>query len=223
VSDAYPQVAEDALSGTALQEIGRTEDTVFRTPTAAVTGHTLVYDDAALSDALAAAGAEEVLAGVAEAGGDWLVDVDDAPATSLWRFAFATRLSFSPPLAPGVGPASMLPTVRTEARRSFADELGDRGAVDVERGRSQRMRTEAGDRARLVKYTGQIPLQADHAFDVEAWLAVWAPDTTFRIAGGAYPTRGLDALLDSLPDDERPETNPRVFRDDLLAFIRGVA
>lgn len=223
MSDPYPQVAEDVLSGTPFEEVGRTEDTLFRTPTAAVTGHTLVYDDTALSDALAAAEADDVLAGVAEAGGDWLVDVEDAATTALWRFAFATRLSFRPPLAPGIGPASMLPTVRTEARRSFADELAARGAVDVDRGRSQRMRTDAGDRARLVKYTGHIPLSDGHAFDIEAWLAVWAPDTTFRIAGGAYPTQGLDALLESLPEPERPETNPRVFRDDLLDVVSGVA
>lgn len=221
MTDEYPDVASDALAAGPWELTGRSEDRVFRTPMATVTGHTLVYEDTALRDALTAAGAGAAV-DATDDGGDRLVSLDRSEGPGVRRFFFATGLSFSPPLAPGIGPASMQPTVVTEARRSFADDLRARGFEDVDTGRSQRFRTDAGDRGRLSKVTGTVPLSGGQRVDVEGWLGVWNRGGTFRIAGGAYPVSGLDALLDSLPADERPDTAPGGYREDLLELIRAV-
>lgn len=221
MTDRYPDIASDRVTDGPWEVVERSEDTVFRTPMATVTGHTVVYEDTALRDALTAAETGDAV-GATEAGGDHLVSLDRDDGPGIQRFLFATRLSFSPGLPPGVGPASMRPTVVTEARRSFADDLRARGFEDVDLGRSQRFRTDTGDRARLTKITATVPLTGGDSVDVEAWLAVWTRGGSFRIAGGAYPVRGLDALLDSLPADERPETNPGAYRDELLDLIRAV-
>jgi len=224
MADGYPTVPADRLDDDGWTRRARTEETLFRTPTAKVVGRTLVYDDAALRDALAAAGASAFLtAGSGADAGNRLVDTGEDG--DYWRFFFATSLTFRPPLAPGIGPASMLPTVRREARSAFTDDLEARGFVDVDTGRGQRVRTDAGDRARLKKVTARLPLGPDapaEALDVEGWLAVWTTGGQFRIAGGAYPVRGLDALLASLPEDDRPSIDPTTYRDELLALVRAV-
>jgi len=173
-------------------------ETLFRTPTASVEGHTLLYGDGHLRAAL-----------------DPVVEGYDGP----WRFFFATRLRFVPGLVPGIGTASVYPTVASEAARNFAEDLRERGFEDVDRDRSERIRVDTGDRARLQKYTAVLP---DPPLDVEGWTAVWSRGGSFRIAGGAYPVRGLDRLLQGIPDGERPPTDPGGFRDELLALIRGV-
>ena len=225
MADGYPTVPDGRLDDGDWRLRARTEETLFRTPAAAVVGRTLVYEDGALADALAAAGTADVLAR-ASAGrtddGSRLVDTGDG---DYWRFFFATALSFRPPLAPGIGPASMLPTVRSEALSAFADDLTARGFADVDRGRSQRVRTEGGDRARLTKITATLPLGTDapaDTLDVEGWVAVWTTGGEFRIAGGAYPVAGLDDLLAAVPADERPPTGRTAARDDLLALVRAV-
>ena len=222
--DGYPTVPADRLDADGWTRRSRTEETLFRTPTAEVVGRTVVYDDAALRDALDAAGATAFLTDAGEGrGGDRLVDTGDDGG--YWRFFFATALSFRPPLAPGFGPASMLPTIRSEARSAFTDDLRARGFGDVDTGRSQRFRTDAGDRARLRKVTARLPLGADapaDSLDVEGWLAVWTTGGQFRIAGGAYPVRGLDALLAALHADERPPTDPATYRNDLLGYLKAV-
>lgn len=222
--DGYPTVPEDRLDAGDWERRTRTEETLFRTPTAEVVGRTLVYDDAALRRALDAVDASRFPT-VATGGGSGDRLVDTGEDGDYWRFFFATALTFRPPLAPGIGPASMLPTVQAEAQSAFTDDLEARGFVDVDTGRGQRVRTDAGDRARLRKVTARLPLDADapaDALDVEGWLAVWTTGGAFRIAGGAYPVRGLDALLEPLSADERPPTDPTTYRDDLLALVRAV-
>ncbi|WP_246985550.1 hypothetical protein [Halorientalis marina] len=222
--DGFPTVPDQRLGGD-WRLCARTEETLFRTPTAAVVGRTLVYEDAALADALAAAGTADALARAAETadGGDRLVDTGDG---DYWRFFFATALSFRPALAPGIGPASMLPTVRSEALSAFTDDLTARGFEGVDRGRSQRVRTEGGDRARLTKLTARLPLGGEaptESLDVEGWLAVWTTGGEFRIAGGAYPVQGLGDLLAAAPADDRPPTGRAAARDELLGLVRAVA
>jgi len=224
MADGYPTVPDQLLDDGDWRLCARTEETLFRTPTAAVLGRTLVYEDGALADALAAAGTADVLARASASRDDdsRLVDTGDG---DYWRFFFATALAFRPPLAPGIGPASMLPTVRSEALSAFTDDLGARGFEGIDRGRSQRMRTEGGDRARLRKVTARLPLGADapsEALDIEGWLAVWTTGGEFRIAGGAYPVGGLDPLLAAAPADERPPTGRTDARDDLLTLIGAV-
>ncbi len=218
MADRYPVVDSDALGRGSWELRSRGEDTVFQTPTAAVNGHTLVYDDADLRAALDRAGVGERL----DPGGEGtLVDVDADDAGGFWRFFFATALSFRPPLAPGIGPASMRGPIVRESRESFLDDLRARGFETVERGRKQRVRTDTGDRATLTKVTATYPMDGER-LDVEGWIAVWTRGGSFRIAGGAYPTRGLDALLADCPEDERPEVDPGRYRDDLLDLLRAV-
>lgn len=221
MGDGYPTVPEEQLAEGGWAERVRTESTVFQTPTSRIVGRTVLYDDRPLREALADCGFEDLLSGRAGSGGRRLVETSDDGGH--WRFFFATALSFRPPLAPGIGPASMLPTVVTEARRTFTDDLEARGFRDVERGRSQRVRTDSGDRARLAKVTASYPLDTDAAdrLDIEGWIGVWHGDG-FRIAGGAYPVSGLEGLLAGMPESERPATDPNGFRSELLDLIRGV-
>ena len=221
MGDGYPTVPDGLLAEGGWDERVRAESTVFQTPTARIVGRTLLYDDRALRETLDVAGFGDLLAGRAETGGRRLVET--GADGGYWRFVFATALSFRPPLAPGIGPASMLPTVVTEARRTFTDDLEARGFRNVERRRSQRVRTDSGDRARLAKVTATYPLETDTTdrLDIEGWIGVWH-GSGFRIAGGAYPVGGLDGLLAETPDAERPATDPNAFRSELLDLIRAV-
>lgn len=194
-----PGVPDERLDGWTMVE--ETTETLFALPTMQVRGHTLVYEDGPLREELRAAG-----------------DALDMP----WRFFFATRLSFHPPLAPGIGPAAVLPSVRSELQRSFAEDLDDRGFRAIEQGRSQRMRTGTGERARLTKYTARYNVEhdgADHDIDVEGWVAVWIRQGEFHIAGGAYPTRGFAALCTSA-GIELDDSN--AYREELLGLMRAV-
>jgi hypothetical protein len=221
MGDGYPAVPDELLAEGGWDERVRAESTVFQTPTSRIVGRTVLYDDQALRETLGSAGFGDLLAGRAESGGRRLVET--GADGGYWRFFFATALSFRPPLAPGIGPASMLPTVVTEARRTFTDDLEARGFRDVQRGRSQRVRTDSGDRARLAKVTASYPLDVGAAdrLAIEGWLGVWH-GSGFRIAGGAYPVGGLDDLLAETPESERPETDPNGFRSELLDLVRAV-
>ncbi len=151
-----------------------------------------------------------------------------------WRFFFATRLEFAPPLAPGIGPAMLYGTVSAEAKREFATDLGRRDFEDVSRRRGERVRTETGDRASLTKYSAQYRLDLEDGGEtprakepggrgtlpVVGWLAVWIRDGEFRLAGGAYPDRPLADVLDI--EDDRLETGSTAYRDELLDLIRAV-
>lgn len=228
MADRYPEVPTDQLQAGGWRELARTEETLFQTPMAAVIGRTLVYEDEGLQTALSRVGADDLLARLQDRadGDDDGVLVDTGSDGSAWRFFFATRLSFTPPLAPGIGPASMRTTVESEARRSFAEDLQTRGFRDVTRGRGQRYRTGTGDRARLTKFDATLPLDAVadgcDPLEVEGWLSVWHTGESFRIAGGAYPVRGLDPLLADRDPDQRPATGPRDFRTELLDLLRAV-
>ncbi|MEM4782590.1 MAG: hypothetical protein QXG03_13650 [Halalkalicoccus sp.] len=188
--EPFPRVASPRLDdgGWILEE--RTSERVFSLPTVSVEGHTLLYEQPDLR--------ERVGALVADA---------DLP----WRFFFATRLTFSPPLAPGIGPMSVFPSVLAESRREFVADLRARGFESVERGRAQRMRTDSGDRARLTKYAARFRTD-DLDAAVEAWFGVWVHDGEFRVAGGAYPVAGL-------PDTD---LDPPTYREELLDLLRSV-
>ncbi|WP_435360913.1 hypothetical protein [Haloarchaeobius sp. DFWS5] len=192
-----------ALPATRLEAgwrlVEETSETVFRMPAAEVVGHTSLYEDGPLRDAVC--------------------EATDGDLDLPWRFFFTTDLSFTPPLAPGIGTASVYPTVVSSARRAFADDLRERGFRDIDDGRSQRMRLSGGDRARLRRYTAEYPL-SEHAtgsvVTVDGWLAVWTDGGSFALAGGAYPVDGLDELAPSVVAE------PGTYRDDLLEMIRTV-
>lgn len=129
------------------------------------------------------------------------------------RFAFAAALSFETPVPPGITPA-VRPMVVSAAEESFADRLRERGLESVAPERRDRLRTEAGRRARLRRFTAAYHPSTDSPpVPVEAWLAVWSAGGQFRVAGGAYPT--------AAPDGER-SVSPGRYREELLAFVRGV-
>ena len=198
-----PSVPDERLAEGGWKLTEETSETLFRLATVRVEGHTLVYEDADRRAAIEAASDGEL----------------DGP----WRFFFATRLAFRPPLAPGVGPAMIRPTVTTEARRTFVADLEDRGFHSIDRRRTERMRTDGGDRARLTNYTARYVVESsvyDSELAIEAWLAVWIRDGTFRIAGGAYPTRGFDDLLAAL--DIEQEVDPTADREELLELVQAV-
>jgi hypothetical protein len=162
-----------------------------------VLAHTLVYEDTGLRARVAAA-----------------TGVDHT-----WRFFFATRLGFDPPLPPLTGNASVYGTVRSEARDAFVDDLRGRGVDRIERGRTERARTETRDRVSLTRYRGRYRLETGgNPVDVPVagLLGVWTHDGDFRLAGGWYPDQSLAATLDGAP-----ETDPNAFRDELLDLVRG--
>lgn len=221
MGEEYPEVPEAAIPE-GWERRGRSEDALFDAGAASVIGRTVLYVDAAIEAALEAAGAGDLLSppdgdGAGESGGR-LVGID-----TVAPFGFATALSFRPPLAPGVGPAALFPIVLSEARRAFGADLRNRGFASVERESHGRIRTETGDRARLTRYDATYPLGRDapaDALQVEGWLAVWTTENAFRVAGGAYPTAGIDGFLADRED--APAIDPAGFREDLIGLIRSV-
>lgn len=183
-----PSVPDERLTGWRLHE-ERTEE-LFSLPGAGVHGHTRLYEDATLREQVhAATGADQV-----------------------WRFFFATALEFRPSLS-RTAARIVKPTVVTEARRRFVDDLRDRGFESVDRAGTSTMRVD-GERARLSSFRASYPLSIDDEeldLDVAGHLAVWLNDG-FRLAGGAYPDGGLD----------RFGIDTAGFREELLKLIRAV-
>jgi len=198
---AYPDVPTDQLRDGGWELVDESVETVFQLPTARVEGATKVYDAAETREAVRDA-----------------IGLDHQ-----WRFFFATALSFTPPLAPGIGPTVILPTVRSEAQSAFADELAERGFESIERGRRERVRVDSGDRARLRTYSAELDLEAvDATLSITGWVGVWHGDG-FRIAAGAYPDQPLSSLLDIENSPETLRRTPSDYQTELLDLIRAVA
>ncbi|WP_277540484.1 hypothetical protein [Haloarcula laminariae] len=197
---ALPAVPEGRLADGGWELTDERVETVFELQRAKVTGATALYDDARTREAVESA----------------------AGLDRQWRFFFATALSFRPPLAPGIGPMMVLPTIRSEAGSAFASELRDRGFENVSRGRKERVRTDSGDRLNLRSYAAELPLDGvASTLPVTGWVGVWHADG-FRIAAGAYPARPIAELLD-LDDPDAPlDRAPQDYRDELLDLIRAV-
>jgi len=197
-----PQVPAALLEGWA--ETDRTSETVFELATASITGHTVVYEDTDLRATVR--------------------DATDGDYDRMWRFFFATRLTFSPSLPPGVGPMAVFSTVASRASDQFADDLRERGFRDIAQGHRERVRVETGDRARLRTYNATLDIEAPDAetidLDVAGFLAVWTTNGQFRLAGGAYPSTPIEDVLGVEADSV--DTDPGQFREDLLALIRHV-
>jgi hypothetical protein len=196
------ELPEDRLEAGGWSLVEETSETLFRLPTARVEGDTRIYEDRGLRERVEAA-----------TGFD-----------RMWRFFFATDVHFEPPLAPGIGPAMILPTVISEARREFAGDLRERGFTNVERTRTERIRTRSGERVRLQGFGAKLPtrgeLEGVDAITVTGWLGVWTVGGEFRVAGGAYPDR-LEEVADALGvSDLGPSA--RDCRDELLRLVRDV-
>ncbi|MFC7155467.1 hypothetical protein ACFQPA_08360 [Halomarina halobia] len=196
-----PAVPEERLERGGWSLVEESTETLVRLPAARALGYTRLYEDAALR------------ARIREAAG-----IDRR-----WRFFFATRLTFAPPLPAGVGPALLLPTVTAEVRRTFADDLRERGFRGVERGRTEQVRVRSGGRARLQSFRARLPLDVDGrsaAVPVEGWIGVWAADGEFRVAGGAYPT-DLPELGAALGVEAGPAAS--ACRAELFELLRAVS
>lgn len=198
-SPAYPQVPVADRDGWTLVE--ESVETLFQLPAAKVLGATRRYED------------EHLRAAVRKA--------TDGDLDREWRFCAATRLEFSPGLPPGTLPSMILPTVRTEARRTFKQRLADRGVESVERGRRERMRVRSGGRARLTRYDGVDPV-TDDGVPVSGWVGVWNDGTDFFVVTGGYPDAVLATALD-LEGDGPLSTPPAEFRDAFFELARQIA
>lgn len=197
---SFPAVPDERLRAGGWELSDERVETVFRLPTASVVGATEVYDDVRTREAAEAA----------------------AGIDQQWRFFFATALTFRPPLPPGIGPAMILPTVRSEAESTFASELRDRGFENVDRGRRERVRTDSGDRARLRTYTASLSLaDIDATLSITGWVGVWHAGG-FRIAAGAYPDRPVAGILDIAAPSDPLQRGRGAYRDELLDLIRAV-
>jgi len=198
-----PAVPEGRLADD-WERVEDTTETLFGVDGADVRGHTIVYEDTALRKAVRAA-------------------TDDSLDQS-WRFVFVTRLVFRPPLAPAIGPAMVLPTVKREAVRQFASDLEARGVVDVERGRRERTRTEDGSSVTLRQVTGAVPVPAGDAVPIEGWVGAWT-DGDVHLAGGAYPRTSLADALDAEAtgnSDGTLDGRPGDYRSELFDLFRAI-
>jgi hypothetical protein len=133
-----------------------------------------------------------------------------------WRFFLAARLELTPQ-PPVTGALRGL--VASQASRGFADRLEDRGFDAVDR--VERRTLRIGDHeARLFGYDARCRV-AGVTLSVDGWLATWAPDRAFRLAGGAYPTGVVDASDDETAAALRDCFEPSAFRADLFALLRA--
>ena len=190
----FPEFPAERLTadGWVLEE--RSSETVFSLPGIRVEGHTLLYEQPSL---------RETIASVFETG------------NQPWRFFFATRITFRPPLGPGISPRSLLPVVRSEARRSFVTDLRKRGFESLERRRTRQLSVANGDgdRVRLTGYTTRFDT-GELTADVEAWFGVRLLNGEFRVVGGAYPVAGFSSAGIDLEPDR--------YREELFGVIRGI-
>ncbi|WP_254838350.1 hypothetical protein [Natronomonas marina] len=182
-----PTLPESRLAGTGWT-LSRTEaETVFEGLGVSVTGHTAIYEDEDLRERIVAAGGED----------------------RVWRFFFASRLDITP--SPGFGMASVArPYVVRESKAAFVEELRERGFEDIAHGDTETVRL-GEHRARMTPHRARLPLD-DTDVGVLGAVVVWH-DGHFHVAGGAYPTTGLQQWV---------ETDPDAYESELLDLIRAV-
>jgi hypothetical protein len=187
-----PSVPEERL--TDWRRASDLTDTPFSAPGLTVTARIRLYED------------DRLRAAVRERTG-----VDRS-----WRFFLATRLELTP--SPPVTGA-LRGLVASRASRGFTDRLEDRGFEAVER-TERRSLLVGDDDARLFGYDARCRVDGV-SLSVDGWLAVWAPDRAFRLAGGAYPIAVVDGAgptADALANC----LDPSAFRSELFELIRGV-
>lgn len=197
-----PPVPTDELEdgGWTLQD-ERTE-TFFELPTMRISGTTRQYTDERSSEALL----EQTDGNI-----EWEV-----------RFFAVTRLGFEPPPPPGVSPTMFAPTLRSEVRRSFAEQLERRGLADIERGRRERLRLPGKNRARLTQYTASDRL-GDQTVGLECWVGIWTSGREVFVVTGGYPRTELADELDVNTEDPVLTRSTETYRDEFFSLVRGVA
>ena len=194
----YPSVPDGKLDGWELVE--EATETVFQLPAARVVGATRQYED------------EQLRAAVREA--------TDGDIDHRWRFFAATRLGFDPMLPPGTMPAMILPTMRSEAKKTFKQRLESRGVEDIERGRRERVRVRSGKRARLTRYDGVDPVAG--GVSVTGWVGVWNDGTDFFVVTGGYPAQPLSEVLGTEATANGLARTASEAQGELLDLLRDV-
>jgi hypothetical protein len=196
-----PAVPEDALDSGGWTLVEEQTETVFELPTMQVRGITRRFEDERSRAALAGVGS-----------------ATDHPV----RFFAVSRLAFQPPLPPGVGESMVGPTVRTEARKAFADRLKTRGLEDVSRDRRERVRLPDRTRVRLWRYTATLP-SGRFADDLplECWLGVWLDSDAVFVVTGAHPTVTLVSRLKTDVDHDALTRSPKEYRDEFFTLLRA--
>ena len=138
----------------------------------------------------------------------------------LWRLFYATRLTFSPSLPPGIGPAMALPKVRSAAREEFADQLRDEGLIDVKAREDDRIEVATGTRAKRTHFEAVLPVETEAGeieVPMEGWIAIWH-DGAMLLAGGLHPTRLTDVL-----EETDLAFDPATSRDELQSLLQHVS
>jgi len=187
-----PSVSDDLLAD--WRRADDTTETLFSAAGVSVTARLLFYED------------DHLRARVRERTG-----IDRS-----WRFFLAARLELAPQ-PPVTGPLRGL--VAAQASRGFAERLEDRGFDAVDRVERRTLRI-GDEEARLFGYDARCHVDGV-TLSVDGWLATWAPDCAFRLAGGAYPTGVADADDEETADALRDCFDPSTFRADLFALLRG--
>ncbi len=195
-----PAVPESALDAGGWVLADERTETVFELPTMRVRGVTRRYEDERSRDALEATTGESLAYPV--------------------RFFAVTRLVFEPPLPPGVTLSMVLPTLRTEARQTFADRLTDRGLTDISKGRSERFRLPDRTRVRLRKYTAtdpSAPVEGD--LPLECWVGVWTGDDALVVTAG-YPGVTLDSVVPGGSTSDALGRSAGEYRTEFVDLLR---
>lgn len=204
-----PGVPEATLREEGWERVDESVETLFRLPAMRIRGATIRYDDTRTRDALR--------------------EATDGAVDRPVRFFAATALEFEPPLPSGTSTTMALPTIRSEVRRTFADRLRERGLVDIERDRSERMRVGNRTRVRLAAFRATDPLSGtantDLAADrlpLECWVGVWSADEGVRVVSGGYPAVQLQTQFALETDDPGLLRGQPEAREEFFSLVRAV-
>ncbi len=204
-----PGVPEATLREEGWERVDKSVETLFELPAIRIRGATLRYDDTRTREA-------------ARAATDGALDV---PV----RFFAATALSFEPSPPPGVSPTMFAPTLRTEARKAFAERLRDRGLRGVEKRGAERVRVARRTRARFTAFTAEQPLEGDGteglgagALPLECWIGVWTDGGEVRVVTGGYPAVQLSTHLDIGTDVPVLARSQAAAREEFFSLARAV-
>lgn len=196
-----PVVPTDRLDRDGWTLAEECTETVFELPTMRVRGSTRRYEDDRTRRALAEATGANVKQPV--------------------RFVAVTRLTFEPPLPPGIRPAMFAATLGTEARRAFADRLRERGLEDVTRARRERLRLPDRTQVRLWKYTATDPSPGfGGELDLECWVGVWTRSRAAFVVTGGYPAVALESLVSGTAESDVLARSPAQYRDAFFELLR---
>ncbi len=180
-----------------------TVQTVFSLPTIEVRTATAQYEDEATRDALA--------------------EVTGHSTEISPRFFAGTRLTFQPPLPPGVSPTMVAPMLRTESQSTFTERLRERGVVDISRDGSQRMRGGGGNRATVTRYDAAIEMaDLNHTVPLACWVAFWTTRTATTIVTGGHPQTSLAKSLSLETTDNTLTRSSESYRDEFFRLLRAV-